>query len=33
MNIVVCLKQILDPELPPRDFKVNSQLNEPDAEG
>lgn len=33
MNIVVCLKQILDPELPPRDFKVDSQLNKPDADG
>jgi electron transfer flavoprotein beta subunit len=25
MNIVVCLKQILDPEVPARDFRVDSQ--------
>jgi electron transfer flavoprotein beta subunit len=25
MNIVVCLKQILDPEIPARDFRVNSE--------
>lgn len=31
MHIVVCVKQILDPELSPRDFRVNSEVNEPDA--
>jgi electron transfer flavoprotein beta subunit len=25
MNILVCLKQILDPEIPPRDFKVDTE--------
>src|SRR5450432_408817 len=24
MNIIVCIKQILDPEIPARDFKVDS---------
>jgi electron transfer flavoprotein beta subunit len=28
MNIVVCLKQILDPEIPARDFRVNAQRRE-----
>ena len=25
MNILVCLKQILDPEIPPRDFQIDRQ--------
>src|SRR6266404_5470931 len=25
MNILVCLKQILDPEMPPRDFRVDAE--------
>ncbi len=25
MNILVCLKQILDPEIPPRDFKIDNE--------
>src|ERR1041384_4723551 len=25
MNMLVCLKQILDPEIPPRDFKVDAE--------
>src|SRR5437879_13639044 len=25
MNILVCLKQILDPEIPPRDFRVDAE--------
>ncbi|HVG35645.1 MAG TPA: hypothetical protein VM911_21520, partial [Pyrinomonadaceae bacterium] len=28
MNILVCLKQILDPEIPARDFRVNTQKRE-----
>ena len=28
MKILVCLKQIIDPELPARDFKVNAQKKE-----
>ena len=28
MNIVVCLKQILDPEIPARDFRVDSEKRE-----
>lgn len=28
MNIVVCLKQILDPEIPARDFRVDGQKRE-----
>ena len=28
MNILVCLKQILDPEIPPRDFRVDTQRME-----
>ncbi len=28
MNIVVCLKQILDPEVPARDFRVDSEKRE-----
>ena len=26
MNIVVCIKQILDPEIHPRDFQIDSAL-------
>jgi len=33
MNIVVCLKQILDPEIPARDFKVNAQSREAERGG
>lgn len=32
MHIIVCLKQILDPELPPRDFRIDSEVNEPFAD-
>ena len=28
MNIVVCLKQVLDPEIPSRDFKINTERRE-----
>jgi electron transfer flavoprotein beta subunit len=28
MNLVVCIKQILDPEIPARDFKVDSEKRE-----
>lgn len=28
MNIIVCIKQILDPEIPARDFRVDSQKRE-----
>src|SRR4051812_39485050 len=28
MNILVCLKQILDPEIPPRDFRVDTEKME-----
>ena len=28
MKILVCLKQIIDPELPARDFKVNAAKKE-----
>lgn len=28
MNIIVCLKQILDPEIPARDFRVDSERKE-----
>lgn len=28
MNIIVCLKQILDPEIPTRDFRVDSERKE-----
>ena len=28
MNIVVCLKQVLDPEIPARDFKINAERRE-----
>ncbi|KKK39143.1 hypothetical protein WQ57_05045 [Mesobacillus campisalis] len=30
MHIVVCLKQVLDPELPPRYFKIDPETNRPD---
>jgi electron transfer flavoprotein beta subunit len=33
MKILVCLKQILDPEIPPRDFKVNPGGSEADLVG
>ena len=28
MNILVCIKQILDPDLPARDFKINAEAKE-----
>ncbi|MBX6379047.1 MAG: electron transfer flavoprotein subunit beta/FixA family protein, partial [Clostridia bacterium] len=28
MHIVVCLKQIIDPEIPPRDFKIDPERKE-----
>src|SRR5262245_39637509 len=28
MNLVVCIKQILDPEIPARDFRVDSEKRE-----
>lgn len=28
MNIIVCLKQVLDPEIPTRDFKINAETRE-----
>lgn len=31
LRILVCLKQILDPEVPPRDFRVDSQRKQADA--
>ncbi len=33
MNIVVCLKQILDPEVPARDFRVDSEKREAERGG
>lgn len=30
MNIVVCLKQILDPEIPARDFRIDKARREPE---
>lgn len=33
MNIVVCLKQILDPEIPARDFKISSEKREAEQGG
>jgi electron transfer flavoprotein beta subunit len=33
MNIVVCLKQILDPEIPARDFRVNVETREAERGG
>jgi electron transfer flavoprotein beta subunit len=33
MKILVCLKQILDPEIPPRDFKIRSGGTEAELEG
>jgi electron transfer flavoprotein beta subunit len=29
MHVVVCLKQVLDPEIPPRDFKIDANTNQP----
>ena len=28
MNTLVCLKQVLDPDLPARDFKINPEAKE-----
>lgn len=33
MKIVVCLKQILDPDVPVRDFKINQNTNEAERGG
>lgn len=33
MNIIVCLKQILDPEIPARDFRVNAESREAERGG
>lgn len=33
MHIVVCLKQVLDPELPPRYFKLDPETNRPEDSG
>ena len=33
MKILVCLKQIIDPEIPGRDFKIDSQGKAADSEG
>lgn len=33
MHIMVCLKQILDPEMPPRDFRLEQENMTPAAEG
>lgn len=33
MHIVVCLKQILDPEMPPRDFRLEQENMAPATEG
>ena len=33
MKILVCLKQILDPEIPPREFKISPGVAEADSEG
>ncbi|WP_227937765.1 electron transfer flavoprotein subunit beta/FixA family protein [Alkalihalobacillus deserti] len=33
MHIVVCLKQVLDPEIPPRYFKIDPETNRPDKDG
>lgn len=33
MHIVVCLKQVLDPELPPRYFKIDPETNRPEDGG
>ncbi len=30
MHIVVCLKQVIDPEIPPRYFKIDPETNRPD---
>jgi hypothetical protein len=31
MNTIVCIKQILDPEIPARDFRVDGAKREADA--
>src|SRR4051794_1053638 len=31
MHIVVCLKQVVDPEIPPRYFKIDPETNRPEA--
>ena len=28
MNIIVCIKQVLDPEVPARDFKIHAEKRE-----
>ena len=33
MNIIVCIKQILDPEIPTRDFRVDSAKREAERGG
>ena len=33
MNILVCIKQILDPDLPARDFKINADAKEAERGG
>lgn len=33
MNILVCIKQVLDPDLPARDFKIDTSNNEADDKG
>ena len=33
MNIIVCIKQILDPEIPARDFRVDSAQREAERGG
>ena len=33
VKILVCLKQILDPEIPPRDFRIDAQRLEADPAG
>ena len=30
MHIVVCLKQVVDPEIPPRYFKIDPETNRPE---
>ncbi len=33
MNLIVCIKQILDPEIPARDFRVDSVKREAERGG
>ncbi|MDQ0257133.1 electron transfer flavoprotein beta subunit [Evansella vedderi] len=33
MHIVVCLKQVLDPEIPPKYFKIDPETNRPEDDG